>query len=169
MGPRCYSKARTEFVRQKIKSAKWEKDKPYIDTLLGFEEIARRGGPWQWAQALAFQLDRQKYEEEWLTILKLPKNFYSLRAVPLQIAHAYGEPMYARVTLQNVGSVISSSEAAGRTPVDTGSPRTSPGSSPGRVRVRRTLIWTMSRARNQSRVQSRATRTFFCSPGSLLK
>jgi hypothetical protein len=47
---------------------------------------------------------------------------------------------------------------AGRAPIETGSPASSPGDSPGRALVRRTPISTMSCLRIRSRVQSMATR-----------
>ena len=64
-----YSKAKTEFVREKIKSAQW-KDRGLIDICLDFEEIVSRGGPWQWAQAMVYNARSEQYKKEWLAIFK---------------------------------------------------------------------------------------------------
>lgn len=44
----------------------------------------------------------KSFDENWLQILDRPERFYTLRAEPLQVAHKYGEPMLARVTLANL-------------------------------------------------------------------
>ena len=69
MGIESYSKAKTHYVREKIKSKQW-KDRGLIDICLSFEEIISKGGPWQWAQAMAYNADRQQYKEEWVAIFK---------------------------------------------------------------------------------------------------
>jgi hypothetical protein len=69
MNNKRYSKAKTHFVREKIRTTQW-KDRHLIDIWLDFEEIISRGGPWQWAQAMAYNLERERYKEEWLAIFK---------------------------------------------------------------------------------------------------
>lgn len=46
-----------------------------------------------------------KFPKDWLDILDLAKakNFYSLKVEPLKVPHAFGEAMFARVTIANVG------------------------------------------------------------------
>lgn len=70
-----------------------------------FEALHDRGaviipGP----NASAIRASLSSFPKEWLTILKLPKNFYVLRATPLRVAHGFGEPIYAKVTLLNASN-----------------------------------------------------------------
>ncbi|MFI5421785.1 MAG: hypothetical protein ACHQ1H_12520 [Nitrososphaerales archaeon] len=64
-----YSRAKTKFVREKIKETWWE-DRALINICLDFEEIISRGGPWQWAQAMVYNVTRQKYNKEWCAIFQ---------------------------------------------------------------------------------------------------
>jgi tetratricopeptide (TPR) repeat protein len=43
-----------------------------------------------------------KFPADWLKILDQPQSFYVLRAEPLKIAHAFGEPMFVRISVQNI-------------------------------------------------------------------
>src|SRR5258706_14400590 len=45
-----------------------------------------------------------KFPMEWLSIVDQPQNFYMLRGEPLKVPHAYGEPMLARITIQNISN-----------------------------------------------------------------
>lgn len=43
-----------------------------------------------------------KFPAAWLSILDQPQNFYVLKAEPLKLAHAFGEPILVRVSIQNI-------------------------------------------------------------------
>lgn len=43
-----------------------------------------------------------KFPSNWLAILDQPQNFYVLKAEPLKLSHAFGEPMLVRVSMQNI-------------------------------------------------------------------
>ena len=43
-----------------------------------------------------------KFPAGWLAILDQPQNFYILKAEPLKLAHAFGEPILVRVSIQNI-------------------------------------------------------------------
>ena len=43
-----------------------------------------------------------KFPGEWLAILDQPQKFYVLKAEPLKLAHAFGEPILVRVSIQNI-------------------------------------------------------------------
>jgi tetratricopeptide (TPR) repeat protein len=51
------------------------------------------------AEMIMSQLD--KFPRQWLSIIDEPQTFYTLRGEPLRGTHAYGEPMFARITLVN--------------------------------------------------------------------
>jgi hypothetical protein len=42
------------------------------------------------------------FPKDWLTIIDKPQSFYSLRAEADKVAHAFGEPMMGKVSIQNI-------------------------------------------------------------------
>jgi tetratricopeptide (TPR) repeat protein len=52
--------------------------------------------------AAAIRQELQKFPHAWLEVAADPQRFYNLRVEPLRVAHRFGEPMFARVTLQNL-------------------------------------------------------------------
>ncbi|HLL12827.1 MAG TPA: hypothetical protein VK570_17325, partial [Rubrivivax sp.] len=53
------------------------------------------------AELIMSQLD--KFPRQWLSVVEEPQTFYTLRGEPLRGTHAYGEPMFARITVVNHG------------------------------------------------------------------
>jgi tetratricopeptide (TPR) repeat protein len=52
--------------------------------------------------AAAIRQELQKFPRAWLDIIEAPQRFYSIRVEPLRVAHRYGEPMFARIVVQNL-------------------------------------------------------------------
>jgi tetratricopeptide (TPR) repeat protein len=53
------------------------------------------------AEAVKAELDQ--FPKDWLDFIDKPQAFYAIRAEPLQVAHHYGEPIIARIIVQNLG------------------------------------------------------------------
>lgn len=67
------------------------------------EELEDRGlEPEPRPEAAAIRQQLQKFPRAWLDIVDEPHRFYAVRVEPLRVAHAFGEPMIVRVTLQNL-------------------------------------------------------------------
>lgn len=54
-------------------------------------------------EALDVKAELEAFPKEWLNFIDRPHDFYILRGDPLKVSHAYGEPIIARVTVQNIG------------------------------------------------------------------
>lgn len=54
------------------------------------------------ASGQAVEAELAKFPRDLLKILDTPQEFYAIRGEPLQIAHAFGEPLVVRVTIQNL-------------------------------------------------------------------
>ncbi len=55
-------------------------------------------------EAESVRAELRKFPVQWLKILDQPQNFYLVKAEPLKVSFAYGEPVMARVTVQNIGN-----------------------------------------------------------------
>jgi hypothetical protein len=47
-------------------------------------------------------MELEKFPADWLKIIDAPDGFYVLRAIPVQVSHQFGEPMFAQITLRNI-------------------------------------------------------------------
>lgn len=55
-------------------------------------------------QAVGIKMELEKFPTDWLKIIDSPDGFYVLRAVPQQVSHQFGEPMFAQITLRNISN-----------------------------------------------------------------
>jgi tetratricopeptide (TPR) repeat protein len=55
-------------------------------------------------QALGIKMELEKFPSDWLKIIDSPDGFYVLRAMPAQVSHQFGEPMFAQITLRNISN-----------------------------------------------------------------
>ena len=55
-------------------------------------------------EAESVRAELRKFPVQWLKVLDQPQNFYLVKAEPLKVSFAYGEPVMARVTVQNIGN-----------------------------------------------------------------
>ncbi|MGH7214225.1 MAG: tetratricopeptide repeat protein [Tepidisphaeraceae bacterium] len=51
----------------------------------------------------AIKEELEKFPTNWLRIIDTPHEFYALRGEPIDVVHAFGQPMMARITVHNVG------------------------------------------------------------------
>jgi hypothetical protein len=54
--------------------------------------------------AARIRAELDKFPKEWLDIVRKPGEFYKLDASPVGIAHAYAEPIYGKVTIENISN-----------------------------------------------------------------
>lgn len=55
-------------------------------------------------QAVGIKMELEKFPSDWLKIIDSPDGFYVLRAMPAQVSHQFGEPMFAQITLRNISN-----------------------------------------------------------------
>jgi tetratricopeptide (TPR) repeat protein len=67
----------------------------------GGRELGARRGSSERGDELRRQV--QSFPRDWLGVLDQPQKYYALRFEPLKVGHGFGQPMWARVTVQNIG------------------------------------------------------------------
>ncbi|HEY8668823.1 MAG TPA: hypothetical protein VIL86_19405, partial [Tepidisphaeraceae bacterium] len=78
-------------------------------------EILRDTGARPVAQANAGKIQEivDKFPTGFLDVVEMPGKFYLVKASPMQVAHEFAVPMFARVTIQNVGDFPLTIDAEG--------------------------------------------------------
>jgi tetratricopeptide (TPR) repeat protein len=66
----------------------------------GLRDFGGKLVPSQDADVIHQQIEA--FPRDWVTILEKPQSFYAIRAEAMKVSHAFGEPMFAQITLQNL-------------------------------------------------------------------
>src|SRR5207247_6050936 len=73
-----------------------------IGAIVRTERRGRSAKPPERPEAAEVAAELKKFPSNWMEILNQPTTYYKINAEVLKVAHRYGEPLMARVTISNV-------------------------------------------------------------------